>query len=102
MLGEKTWESQIGAIPLRSSLTLRIKKSATSVDIFCKDFSGVIGSGPTAAEALEMFFDHLIISYYEYSLNPGPLTECDRLFGIRVKKLFNREREGKRLLNFSP
>jgi hypothetical protein len=92
-------QSTVNAIPLRRSISIKVRQDNNGVDVFSKEFPGMVGSGEDLERALQMFFDHLMIDYYDYSLNPDQdLNENDRLYGVRLKRLFNSERRRNRLL----
>jgi hypothetical protein len=82
------WGTHLAAIPLRLALTVKIKHHSGGYDVFNKSFQ-LVGSGSTLKGALEVFFDHLLTDYYEFSLNPGPQGPDDRAFGLRLRSLFN-------------
>jgi hypothetical protein len=92
------WNSQVEVIRLRKSLPLKIRKNATGYTIFCKPYE-VVGDGDTLERAMQMLFDHLMLDYYEYSLNPGPQCQDDCAHGRKLKLLFNTEKEVKNLLD---
>ena len=101
----KSWPSTVDAIPLRHPLRIRVNKNAHGYTVRCKAFR-LIGDGSTLRLALQMLYDHLLIDYYEYSLNPGPSTVDERAYGRRLRALFNDERSPtggrKKLLDFHP
>lgn len=97
----KRWSSQVEAICLLHPLKIRISGNNQGWDVFSKS-PKIVGSGNTIALALQMFFDHLLIDYYEYSLNPGTQNIDDEIYGKRLKKLFNTAscQERRKLLDF--
>jgi type II secretory pathway component PulF len=94
----RSWSSNVDFIPLRRPLKLRIRQDNNEIAVFCKEFPGMIGSGKDLAQALEMFFDHLMIDYYEHSLNPGRQSIEQKFYGEKIRRFFNGVRKDDRLL----
>jgi hypothetical protein len=99
---KERWSSQVEVLTLKHCLPLRLSKGSNGFDVFCKPLK-IVGSGNTLEKAMEMFFDHLIVEYYEYSLNPGVQSADDEAYGRKLKKLFNTTGQEfrKNLLDFS-
>lgn len=94
------WSTQVEFIRLLHPLSVKISKGNQGYDVFCKN-PQLVGSGNTLALALEMFFDHLLIDYYEHSLNPGEQTVESAEYGKKLRKFFNAAPlEKKRLVDF--
>jgi hypothetical protein len=91
-------DSQIQIITLRKPLNITIKKSCLGVDVFCPALH-LIGSGDSQEHALQMFFDHLFIDYYDLSLNPGVQSPEDEAYGRKLKLFFNSEKKEKAFQN---
>jgi hypothetical protein len=87
----ESWDSEVQIITLRKPLRLHFNKTNQGVDAFCRN-PQLVGSGSTREKALEMLFDHLLIDYYEFSLNPGPQSEEDECYGRKLKLIFNAEK----------
>lgn len=84
----RKWSSQVEFIRLKKPIEVNIREGMTGFDVFNKTF-GVVGSGKTVEDAMDMFFDHLMLEYYEHSLNPGVQSPDEQHFGKRLRKLFN-------------
>ncbi len=95
------WSSQVELIKLKHPIPVRIAKGSTGFDVFCKPLH-LVGSGNTMEKALEMFFDHLMMDYYEHSLNPGEQNHEDEEHGKRLRRFFNTTGQEfrKKLLDF--
>ena len=89
----ESWSSHVDVIRLRKPLEVKIRASVLGYDIFCRS-PQLVGSGETIERALQMLFDHMMIDYYEYSLNPGLQSPDDVCYGRRLKAFFNSEKPG--------